>query len=87
MFTLAIPEMKVLNIMGLGSPSSAIISALIFNAIIIPLLIPLAMRGVSYKPMSSIKLLRKNIFIYGLGGILVPFLGIKLIDLLVSIWI
>ncbi|AIQ60137.1 potassium-transporting ATPase subunit KdpB [Paenibacillus borealis] len=87
MFTLAIPEMKVLNIMGLGSPSSAIISALIFNAIIIPLLIPLAMRGVSYKPMSSIKLLRKNIFIYGFGGILVPFLGIKLIDLVVSIWI
>ncbi|WP_019911038.1 potassium-transporting ATPase subunit KdpB [Paenibacillus sp. HW567] len=87
MFTLAIPEMKVLNVMGLGSPSSAIISALIFNAIIIPLLIPLAMKGVSYKPMSSTKLLRRNIFIYGLGGILVPFAGIKLIDLLVSIWI
>ncbi|AIQ18269.1 MULTISPECIES: potassium-transporting ATPase subunit KdpB [unclassified Paenibacillus] len=87
MFTLAIPEMEVLNVMGLGSPSSAIISALIFNAIIIPLLIPLAMRGVSYKPMSSTKLLSRNIFIYGLGGILVPFLGIKLIDLVVSIWI
>ncbi|MHA6532143.1 potassium-transporting ATPase subunit KdpB [Paenibacillus sp. BAC0078] len=87
MFTLAIPEMNVLNVMGLGSPSSAIISALIFNAIIIPLLIPLAMKGVSYKPMSSTKLLRRNIFIYGLGGILVPFVGIKLIDLLVSIWI
>ncbi|WP_342565593.1 potassium-transporting ATPase subunit KdpB [Paenibacillus sp. FSL R7-0345] len=87
MFTLAIPEMNVLNIMGLGSPSSAIISALIFNAIIIPLLIPLAMKGVSYKPMSSIRLLRQNIFIYGFGGVLVPFLGIKLIDLLVSIWI
>lgn len=87
MFTLAIPEMEVLNVMGLGSPSSAIISALIFNAIIIPLLIPLAMRGVSYKPMSSTKLLSRNIFIYGLGGILVPFVGIKLIDLVVSIWI
>ncbi|OKP91565.1 potassium-transporting ATPase subunit B [Paenibacillus helianthi] len=87
MFTLAIPEMEVLNVMGLGSPSSAIISALIFNAIIIPLLIPLAMRGVSYKPMSSVKLLRRNIFIYGFGGVLVPFLGIKLIDMLVSIWI
>ncbi|GGF94977.1 potassium-transporting ATPase ATP-binding subunit [Paenibacillus albidus] len=87
MFTLAIPQMELLNVMGLGSPSSAIISALIFNAIIIPLLIPLAMRGVSYKPMSSVKLLRRNIFIYGLGGIVVPFLGIKAIDLLVSIWI
>ncbi|MNP78181.1 Potassium-transporting ATPase B chain [compost metagenome] len=73
--------------MGLGSPSSAIISALIFNAIIIPLLIPLAMRGVSYKPMSSTKLLGRNIFIYGLGGVVVPFAGIKLIDMIVSIWV
>ncbi|AIQ49484.1 potassium-transporting ATPase subunit B [Paenibacillus sp. FSL R7-0273] len=87
MFTLAIPEMNVLNIMGLGSPSSAILSALVFNAVIIPLLIPLAMKGVSYKPMSSIKLLRQNILIYGLGGVVVPFLGIKLIDMVVSIWI
>lgn len=87
MFTLAIPEMNLLNVMGLGSPSSAIISALIFNAIIIPLLIPLAMKGVSYKPMSSVKLLRRNIFVYGFGGILVPFLGIKVIDLIVSLWI
>ena len=87
MFTLAIPEMELLNVMGLGSPSSAIISALIFNAIIIPLLIPLAMRGVSYKPMSSTKLLGRNILIYGLGGVIVPFVGIKLIDLIVSIWI
>lgn len=87
MFTLAIPEMEALNVMGLGSPSSAIISALIFNAIIIPLLIPLAMKGVSYKPMSSTKLLSRNIFIYGLGGIVVPFAGIKLIDMIVSVWI
>ncbi|RCX23752.1 K+-transporting ATPase ATPase B chain [Fontibacillus phaseoli] len=87
MFTLAIPEMELLNVMGLGSPSSAIISALIFNAIIIPLLIPLAMKGVSYKPMSSVKLLRRNIFVYGFGGIIVPFLGIKVIDLIVSLWI
>ena len=87
MFTLAIPEMKILNVMGLGSPNSAIVSALIFNAIIIPLLIPLAMRGVSYKPMSSTKLLGRNLFIYGLGGIIVPFVGIKLIDLIVSIWL
>lgn len=87
MFTLAIPEMEALNVMGLGSPSSAIISALIFNAIIIPLLIPLAMRGVSYKPMSSTKLLARNIVIYGLGGVVVPFAGIKLIDMIVRIWI
>lgn len=87
MFTLAIPEMEALNVMGLGSPSSAIISALIFNAIIIPLLIPLAMRGVSYKPMSSTKLLAQNIVIYGLGGVVVPFAGIKLIDMIVRIWI
>ncbi|MEC0130932.1 MULTISPECIES: potassium-transporting ATPase subunit KdpB [Paenibacillus] len=87
MFMLAIPEMEALNVMGLGSPSSAIISALIFNAIIIPLLIPLAMKGVSYKAMSSTKLLGRNIFIYGLGGVVVPFAGIKLIDLLVSVWI
>ncbi|CAH1056416.1 potassium-transporting ATPase subunit KdpB [Paenibacillus pseudetheri] len=87
MFMLAIPEMEALNVMGLGSPSSAIISALIFNAIIIPLLIPLAMKGVSYKAMSSTKLLGRNIFIYGLGGVVVPFAGIKLIDMIVSIWI
>lgn len=87
MFMLAIPEMEALNVMGLGSPSSAIISALIFNAIIIPLLIPLAMKGVSYKAMSSTKLLGRNIFIYGLGGVVVPFVGIKLIDMIVSVWI
>lgn len=87
MFMLAIPEMEALNVMGLGSPSSAIISALIFNAIIIPLLIPLAMKGVSYKAMSSTKLLGRNIFIYGLGGVIVPFAGIKLIDMIVSVWI
>lgn len=87
MFTLAIPQMKALNVMGLGSPSSAILSALIFNAVIIPLLIPLAMRGVSYKAMSSTKLLSRNILIYGLGGVLIPFVGIKLIDMIVSVWI
>lgn len=87
MFMLAIPEMEALNVMGLGSPNSAIISALIFNAIIIPLLIPLAMKGVSYKPMSSTQLLGRNLFIYGLGGVVVPFAGIKLIDMIVSVWI
>ncbi|MGG6314215.1 potassium-transporting ATPase subunit KdpB [Paenibacillus macerans] len=87
MFMLAIPEMNAINIMGLGSPDSAIVSALIFNAIIIPLLIPLAMKGVAYKPMSSSKLLARNLLVYGLGGVIVPFIGIKLIDLLVHLWI
>ena len=87
MFTLAIPQMEVLNVMGLGSPTSAVLSALIFNALIIPLLIPLAMRGVAYKPMSSIKLLGRNLLVYGLGGVIVPFVGIKLIDLAVAIWV
>jgi K+-transporting ATPase ATPase B chain len=87
MFMLAIPEMGVLNIMKLGSPLSAILSALIFNAIIIPLLIPLAIKGVAYKPMSGAQLLSRNMFIYGLGGVIVPFIGIKLIDLIVHVWI
>ncbi|WP_141432280.1 potassium-transporting ATPase subunit KdpB [Bacillus sp. 03113] len=87
MFMLAIPEMHVLNIMGLDSPKSAILSALIFNAIIIPLLIPLAMKGVSYKPMSSNSLLRRNLTIYGLGGVLVPFIGIKLLDLIIALFV
>lgn len=84
MLLLAVPEMAVLNIMDLASPSSAIISALIFNAIIIPLLIPIAMKGVSYKPMSASKLLSRNLLVYGLGGIIAPFIGIKLIDLAIS---
>ncbi|MEG2222780.1 MAG: potassium-transporting ATPase subunit KdpB, partial [Oscillospiraceae bacterium] len=80
MFQLVIPQLGVLNIMGLGSPMSAILSALIFNALIIPCLIPLAMRGVKYRPMSSGKLLARNLLIYGLGGVVTPFVGIKLID-------
>ncbi|TYR77047.1 potassium-transporting ATPase subunit KdpB [Rossellomorea vietnamensis] len=87
MFMLAIPEMSALNIMGLSTPLSAILSALIFNAVIIPLLIPLAMKGVAYKPMSSNKLLGRNLTIYGLGGVLVPFIGIKLIDMAVSLFL
>lgn len=83
-FTLSIPGMKLLNIMGLSSPNSAIISALIFNAVIIPLLIPIAMRGVKFKPMSADRMLLKNLTIYGLGGIIAPFIGIKLIDLVVG---
>ncbi|WP_035294743.1 potassium-transporting ATPase subunit KdpB [Brevibacillus thermoruber] len=81
MFMLAIPQMDALNIMNLATPQSAILSALIFNAIIIPILIPLAMKGVKYVPMSATKLLTKNLFIYGLGGVIVPFVGIKLIDM------
>ena len=83
MFMLAIPEMGVLNIMGLASPTSAILSALIFNAIIIPCLIPLAMKGVKYRPMSSSKMLVRNLMIYGVGGIITPFVGIKIIDLII----
>lgn len=84
MFTLVIPQMNILNIMSLSTPFSAILSALIFNAIIIPCLIPFAMRGVKYKPMRSEKMLLKNMSIYGLGGVIVPFIGIKLIDILVT---
>ena len=84
MFTLVIPQMQMLNIMNLTTPMSAILSALIFNAIIIPCLIPIAMRGVKYKPMSAERMLLKNMGIYGLGGIIVPFAGIKLIDCIVA---
>lgn len=87
MFMLAIPEMGALNIMKLGSPLSAILSALIFNAVIIPLLIPIAMRGVKYRPMSSQCLLSRNLLIFGLGGVVAPFIGIKLIDLFVHLWV
>ena len=82
MFMMVIPQMGRLNIMGLSSPYSAILSALIFNALIIPGLIPIAMRGVKYKPMSSERMLLKNMGIYGAGGIVVPFIGIKIIDLI-----
>ena len=84
MFTMILPQMKVLNIMDLETPASAILSALIFNAIIIPALIPIAMRGVRYKPMKAEKLLLRNMGIYGVGGVIVPFIGIKLIDLVVA---
>ena len=83
MFMLAIPQMNVLNIMDLATPYSAILSALIFNAIIIPCLIPLAMKGVKYRPMSSGKLLARNMMIYGVGGVITPFIGIKIIDMLI----
>lgn len=85
MFMIAIPNMDVLNIMRLESPTSAILSALIFNAIIIPLLIPLATKGVKYVPMKASKLLSRNLAIYGLGGVLAPFIGIKVIDFMIGL--
>ncbi len=84
MFTAAIPQMEVLNIMHLSSPSSAILSALIFNAVIIPLLVPVALKGVKYTPVKSEILLMKNLTIYGLGGIILPFVMIKIIDILTA---
>ncbi|MBT1705947.1 HAD-IC family P-type ATPase, partial [Chryseosolibacter indicus] len=87
LFIASIPALQALNIMNLKSPESAILSAIIFNAIIIPMLIPLALRGVSYKPIGASALLRRNLFIYGLGGIMVPFIGIKAIDLVLGLFI
>lgn len=84
MFMMAIPQLQVLNIMHLATPYSAILSALIFNAIIIPCLIPLAMKGVKYRPMSSGKMLARNMLIYGLGGMITPFIGIKIIDMIIA---
>ncbi len=81
MFVVAVPALQGLNVMHLTSPQSAILSALIFNALIIPALIPLALRGVRYRPMGATEMLRRNILIYGVGGMVLPFVGIKLIDL------
>jgi K+-transporting ATPase ATPase B chain len=86
LFITAIPALQGLNIMQLHSPESAILSAVIFNAIIIPILIPLALRGVDYKPIGASAILKRNLLIYGLGGIIVPFIGIKLIDLAVALF-
>lgn len=86
LFITFIPALQSLNIMNLHSPESAILSAVIFNAIIIPFLIPLALKGVEYKPIGASALLRRNLLIYGLGGILVPFIGIKLIDMVVTLF-
>jgi K+-transporting ATPase ATPase B chain len=72
-----------LNVMSLGTPESAIISAIVFNALIIPMLVPLALRGVRYRPVGATALLRRNLLIYGLGGLIAPFVGIKLVDLVV----
>ena len=87
LFAATIPGLNALNIMALSTPESAILSAVIFNAIIIPMLIPLALRGAQYKPIGASALLTRNLLIYGLGGVIVPFIGIKLIDLVVSVFV
>lgn len=84
LFAAAIPQLDVLNVMQLSSPKSAVLSALIFNALIIPLLIPLALRGVKFKPASATQLLRRNMLVYGVGGVILPFIAIKLIDVVIS---
>lgn len=87
LFVVSIPALQRLNVMGLHSPESAILSAVIFNALLIPLLIPLALRGVAYKPIGASALLRRNLLIYGLGGLVAPFVGIRLIDAVVGLFI
>ena len=84
MFVVAYPGLEALNIMRLTSPETAILSAIIFNALIIPALIPLALRGVRYRATTAVAILRKNLLIYGFGGLVVPFAGIKLIDMVVT---
>jgi K+-transporting ATPase ATPase B chain len=82
MFILAFPQLGVLNVMRLATPESAILSAVIFNAVIIITLIPLALRGIAYKPLGAAAILQRNLLIYGLGGVILPFVGIKMIDVL-----
>jgi potassium-transporting ATPase ATP-binding subunit len=84
MFAATFPVLNALNIMQLKTPQSAILSAVIFNAIIIIALIPLALRGIKYRPMGAAAILRRNLVIYGIGGVIVPFFGIKLIDMLIT---
>jgi potassium-transporting ATPase ATP-binding subunit len=84
MFIAFYPQLQALNVMRLNNPQSAILSAIIFNALIIVALIPLALRGVAYRPIGAAALLRRNLLIYGLGGIIAPFIGIKLLDMLVT---
>jgi len=86
MFAGAFPVLNVLNVMALKTPQSAVLSAVIFNALIIIALVPLALRGVRYRPVGAEALLRRNLLIYGLGGVIAPFIGIKLIDMLIT-WI
>lgn len=83
-FVTVYPQLAALNVMGLASPNSAILSAVIFNALIIMFLIPLALRGVKYRALGAAALLRRNLTVYGLGGLVAPFVGIKLIDMLIA---
>jgi len=84
LFAATLPWLKAIDVMHLHSATSAILSAVIFNAIIIPMLIPIALKGVTYRPVGADALLRRNLLIWGLGGVIVPFVGIKLIDLLLT---
>lgn len=86
LFAATYPQMERLNIMGLHSPESAILSAVMFNALIIVFLVPLALKGVRYRPMGADRLLTHNMLVYGLGGLVVPFVGIKMIDMVVGLW-
>jgi len=86
LFMTSIPALQALNVMNLGSPQSALLSAVIFNAIIIPFLIPLALKGVKYRPIGADALLRNNLLVYGLGGVIVPFIGIKAIDFIINLF-
>lgn len=85
-FSTTYPQLGALNVMGLASPQTAILSAVIFNAIVIVFLIPLALKGVRYTPASASKLLSRNLLVYGLGGIVAPFIGIKIIDLVIQLF-
>ena len=85
-FAATYPQLNALNVMHLHSPASAILSAVSFNALIIVFLIPLALKGVSYKPLTAAAMLRRNLWIYGLGGLVVPFIGIKAIDLVLTLF-
>jgi K+-transporting ATPase ATPase B chain len=84
-FVATYPQLNALNVMGLTSPASAISSAVIFNALIIPALIPLALRGVKYRAIGAAQMLQRNLLIYGLGGVIAPFIGIKLIDVILTV--
>jgi K+-transporting ATPase ATPase B chain len=85
LFMAVFPEIAPLNVMGLTSPESAILSAVIFNALIIVVLIPLALRGVKYRPLGAAALLRRSLLIYGVGGVIIPFVGIKAVDVVLSL--
>jgi potassium-transporting ATPase ATP-binding subunit len=84
MFLATFPLLGALNVMGLRTPQSAILSAVIFNALVIVLLVPLALRGIRYRPEGAAALLRRNLLVYGVGGVIVPFIGIKIIDVVIT---